>query len=120
MLKQRPTLDITHSNQYKVHAQVDMVKFHFIQLPKDNRAELCALPCFESDAERLQFVDSVLADNKYLFPVAEREEGGERGPNRMQRVSKAANKCLASTFLPGGSNPAVYHHQMLSSGQYQR
>jgi len=113
-------LDIAHSNRYKVRAQVDMVKSHFIQFPRENRPGLCALPRFESDAERLEFIDSFLADINYLFPVAEREEGGVWGPNPMQRVSKAANKCLASTFLPGGSNPAVYLHQMLSSGEYQR
>jgi hypothetical protein len=40
----------------------------------------------------LEFTDSLLADNKYLFPVAEHVEGGVRGPNPTQRESKAANK----------------------------
>jgi len=57
------------------------------------------------------------ADNRYLFPVAERVEGGVHGPNPMQRVSKAANKWPASTSLPGGSNPAVYVHHILPSGE---
>jgi len=33
----------------------------------------------------LEFIDSLLADNKYLFPIAERVEGGVRGPNPTQR-----------------------------------
>jgi len=80
-------------------------------------AELCDLHQFESAAEHLEFIDSLLADNKYLCPIAERVEGGVRGPNPTQRQSKAANKWLASTLLPGGSNPAVYLHQILSSGE---
>jgi hypothetical protein len=117
MLKQRPTLDITRSNWYQVRAQVDKVKSHFIQSARDNIAELYDLHRFESTAERLEFIDSLLADNKYLFPIAERVEGGVRGPNATQRESKAANEWLASTLLPGGSNPAVYLHQILSSGE---
>ena len=117
MLKQRPTLDITRSNWYQVRAQVDKVKSHFIQSARENIAELYDLHRFESAAERLEFIDSLLADNKYLFPIAERVEGGVRGPNATQRESKAANEWLASTLLPGGSNPAVYLHQILSSGE---
>jgi hypothetical protein len=117
MLKRRPTLDITRSIRYQVRAQVDKVKSHFIQSARDHIAELYDLHRFESDAERLQFIDSLLADNKYLFPVAERVEGGVRGPNPTQRVSKAANEWPASTLLPGGSNPGVYLHQILSSGE---
>jgi len=117
MLKQRPTLDITLSNRYQVRAQVDNVKSHFIQSARDNIAELYDLHCFESNAEHLEFIDSLLADNKYLFPVAEHVEGGVRGPNPTQRVSKAANKWPASTLLPGGSNPAACLHQILSSGE---
>jgi hypothetical protein len=108
-------LDITRSNRYQAQAQVDNVKSHFIQSVRDNIAEVYDLHRFESAAERLDFNDSVLADNKYLFPVAERVEGGVRGPNPTQRESKAANEWLASTLLPGGSNPAVYLHQILSS-----
>jgi len=94
-----------------------MVKFHFIQSIRDNLAELYDLHRFESTAEHLEFIDSLLADNKYLFPVTERVEGGVRGPNPMQRVSKAANEWSASTLYPGGNNPAIYLHRILSSGE---
>jgi len=117
MLKQQPMLDITRSNWYQVRAQVDKVKSHFIQLARDKIAEIYDLHSVESTAECLEFIDSLLADNKYLFPIAERVEGGVRGPNPTQRESKAANEWLASTLLPGGSNPADYLHQMLSSGE---
>jgi len=117
MLKQRPTLDITRSNWYQVCAQVDKVKSHFIQSARDNIAELYDLHRFESTAERLEFIDSLLVDNKYLFTIAERVEGGVRGPNPTQRESKAVNEWLAPTLLPGGSNPMVYLHQILSSGK---
>jgi len=117
MLKRRPTLDITRSIWYQVQAQVNKVKSHFIQSARDHIAEHYDLHRFESDAECLEFIDSLLADNKYLFPVAERVEGGVRGPKLTQRVSKAANEWPASTLLPGGSNPRVYLHQILSSGE---
>jgi len=117
MLKQRPTLDITRSNQYQVRVQVDKLKSHFIQSARDNIAELCDLHRFESAAERLEFIDSLLPDNKYLVPVAERVEGGVRSPNPTQRESKAANKWPASSLLPVGSSPAVYLHQILSLGE---
>jgi hypothetical protein len=39
---------------------------------------------FQSAAEHLEFIDSLLADNKYLVPVAERVEGGVCGPNPTQ------------------------------------
>jgi hypothetical protein len=117
MLKRWPTLDITRSIWYQVRAQVDKVKSHFIPSARDHIAELYDLHRFESDAERLEFIDSLLADNKYLFPVAERVEGGVGGPNPMQRVLKAANEWPASTLLPGGSNPGVYLHQILSLGE---
>jgi hypothetical protein len=103
--------------QYQVRAQVNKVKSHFIQSARDNIAELYDLHQFESAAERLEFIDSLLADNKYLFPIAECVEGGVRGPNPMQRESRAANEWLSSTLLPGGSNPAVYLHQILSSSE---
>jgi hypothetical protein len=83
----------------------------------DNIAELYDLHRCESTAERWEFIDSLLADNKYLFPIADGEEGGVRGPNSTQRVLKAATKWLASTLLPGGCNPAVYLDQILSSGE---
>jgi len=114
MLKQRPTLDITRSNRYQVRVQVDRVKSHLIQSARDNIAELYDLHRFESNADHLEFIDSLLADDKYIFPVAEHEEGGVCGPNPTQTVWKAANIRLASTSLPGGSNPAVYLNQILS------
>jgi len=90
MLKQRPTLDITSSNWYQVWAQVDKVKSHFIQSARDNIAELYDLHRFESAAEHLQFIFSLLADNKSLFAVAEHVKGGVRGPNSTQRELNAA------------------------------
>jgi hypothetical protein len=117
MLNQWPTVDITRSNRYQVRTPVDKVKSHLIQSVRDNIAELYDLHRFESAAERLEFIDFLLADNKYLFPVAECVEGGVCGPNPTQRGSKAANDWLASTLHPGGCNPAVYLHQILSSGK---
>jgi len=83
----------------------------------DNIAELYDLHRFESNVERLEFIDSLLADNKYHFPVAEGVEGGVCSPNPTQRVSKAAEEWPVSTSLPGRSTPAVYLHQILSSGK---
>ena len=117
ILKQWPTLDITHSNWYQVQAQVDKVKSHFIQLARDNVAELYDLHRFESDAEHLECINSLLAENKYLFPVAERVECSIRGPNPMQTESKPANEWLAPTLLPGRNNPAVFLHHALSLGK---
>jgi hypothetical protein len=117
MLEQQPTVDITCSNRYHVQAQVDKVKSHFIQLARNIIAELYDLHRFESAAERLEFIGSLLVDNKYRFPVAERVEGGLLGPNQTQRESKFANEWPASTLLPGRSNPMVYLHQILSSGE---
>jgi hypothetical protein len=97
MLNQRPTVDITCSNRYQVRAQVDLIKSHFIQSVRDNIAEIYDLHCFESAAERLEFSDSQLGDNRYLFPVAARVKGGVHGPNPTQRESKADNKLLVST-----------------------
>ena len=107
MLNPRPTVDITHSNRYQVRTQANKVKSHFLQSIWDNIPELYDLHHFESAAERLEFIDSLLADNKYLAPVAERVEGGVRGPNPTQRESKADNEWLASTLLTGRSNPTV-------------
>jgi hypothetical protein len=61
----------------------------------------------ESDAERLEYFDSCLEDNKYLYPMVELVEGSVRSPNPMQRVSQGANEWPASTFLSGRSNPRV-------------
>jgi len=115
-LKQRPTLDITCTNRYQVCAQADKVKSHFIQLARDNIAELSDLHRIESAAEHLEFIDSLPADNKYLLPAADSVEGGVHGPNPTQRVSKAAHKWPASALLPGRSNPGVYPLQIVSSG----
>jgi hypothetical protein len=52
-------------------------------------AELYDLGRFESAAVRLEFIDSLLADNQYHFPVAERVEGGVHDPNQTQGESKA-------------------------------
>jgi hypothetical protein len=117
MLQQRLTLNITRSKQHQVHAQVDKVKSHFIQSAKDNIAEQYNLRRFETPVECLESIDSLLADNMYVFPVAEHVEGGVRGPNPVQRGSKAANIWPASTILLTGSNPTVYLHQMLSLGE---
>ena len=103
-------MDITRSNRYQVRAQVNKVKSHFIQSVRDNIAERYDLQRFESAAERLESIDSLLAENKYLFPVAERVEGGVHSPKPTQRESKADNEWLRSTLLPGDSNPPVYLH----------
>jgi len=117
MLNQWPTVDITCSNRYQVRTQVDKVKSHSIQSVRDNIAERYDLHRFESAAERLEFIDSLLADDKHRFPVAEREEGGVRGPYPTHSESTADNEWLASTLLPGGGNPAVNLHQISSSGK---
>ena len=101
LLKQLPMSDITQSNRYQVCVQVYEVKSHFIQSAMDHLAELDDLHSFESTAERLEFIDSILTYNKYLFPVAERVEGGVRSPNPTQRESNAANESPASTLLRG-------------------
>jgi len=116
-LKQWPRLDITRSIRPQVQAQVEKVKSHFIQFARDHIAELYDLHCFESDTERLEFIDSLLADNKYLFLVAEHGKGGVCGPEPTQRVSKAANEWTVSILLPGVTNLRVYLHQILSSGE---
>ena len=117
MLNHRPTVDIICSNRYLVRAQVNKVKWLLIQSVRDNIAELYDLHRIESARERLHFIDSILADNKYLFLVAERVEGGVRGPNPMQGESKADNEWPASTSLPVGGNSAVYLEHILSSGE---
>jgi len=117
MLKQWPTLDVTCSNRYQFRAHRDEVKSHVIQPAWDNIVELSDLHHFESDAEYLEFIDSILAHSKYLFPVTEHVEGGVSGPNPMPTESKAANQVLASTLPPGGNNPTGYLHQIISSGE---
>jgi hypothetical protein len=117
MLKLWPTLDSTCSIWYQVRAEVDKVTSHFIHSARNHTAEYYDLHRFESDTVHLEFIDSLLADNKYLFPVAECVEGSVRGPNQTQKVSKAANEWPASTVLPEGSDPGVYLYPILSSGE---
>jgi len=68
--KQLPTVNITCSGQHQVRPQVNKARSHFIQLAEENIAELYDLPRIESATERLEFIDSLLADNKYLISVA--------------------------------------------------
>jgi len=91
MLKQQPTLDTTHSNNYQVRPQLHLVKFHFIQSARDNIAEHYDLHLYESAAERWDFIDSLLAGNEYLYQVAERMEDSVHGSNPMQRESEVQN-----------------------------
>jgi hypothetical protein len=95
------------------HTQVDKVKSHFIQPARETIAELHDPHLFESAAEHLEFSATLLADNKYLFRVAEQVKGGERGPNQMQSESISANEWLASTLLAVRGNPAVDRHPIL-------
>jgi hypothetical protein len=67
MLTQWPMLDNTCSNRYQVSGQVNNVKTYFNQSAQNNIAELYDLHCFESATECLEFIDSLLADNKYLI-----------------------------------------------------
>jgi len=117
MLKQRRTWNITCSNCYHVWAQVNKVQSHFIQSARDNIAESYDLLCFESDAEHLEFIYSLLADKEYIFPVAEHVEGGVLSPSPTLRESKAANESRASTPLHGRRNRGVEQNQILSSGE---
>jgi hypothetical protein len=92
MPKRRPMLDITRSIQYQIRAQVEKVKSHFIQSAREHIEELYGLHLFESDAEHLQFIDSLLADNKYLLPVAGHVEGAVHSPNPTQSVESCLRK----------------------------
>jgi hypothetical protein len=85
-------LDNTLSNHYQVQAQVDKVKFRSIQSAQVNIAELYDLHRFESTAERLEFIDSLLADTKYRFAITERVDGGLRSRNTTQRELKTVNE----------------------------
>jgi len=92
MLKQRPTLDITYSILSQVWAQVHKITSHLIQYPRENIAELYDVHRFESDAERLEIINSHLAHNKYLYCVVECVEGGVYSPNPMHRGLKATDE----------------------------
>jgi len=122
MLKQQPTLDITHLNRYQVRAQVDKVKSHFIQSPKDNIAECYHLHCSESDAECLEFTDYLFTDNKYLFPVAERVEGGIYGPNPTRQCRKLLMNGQRPLFLLAeaisGLIYIIFYHRVNNHGKY--
>jgi len=114
MLKQRPTLDSTRSNQYQVPAQVDKVKSHLIQSARDNIAELYDLHRFESNTEPLDFIDSHLADNKYLFPLAERVEGGVYGLIQYRECRKLLTNsqgplCFLAEAIPWFVYIKFYH-----------
>jgi hypothetical protein len=117
MLKRRPTIHITLSNWYQIRAQVLKVKSHFIQTARDSIAVKHDFNQFESNTECLVFIDSLLADNEYLFPVEEHVESAVHGPKRKQRMSKAANEWPTSGLLPGGIYHTVYVHLILSSGE---
>jgi len=92
MLKQWPMLDITRSDQHQVQAQGDKVKSHFIQSARDNIADHSDLCRSEFATQHLEFIDTLPAHNKNVFPIAERVERGVRGPNPTESESKAANE----------------------------
>ena len=114
MLQQRPTLDITCSNRYQVRAQVNKVKSHYIQSARDNIAEQYGLHRFGSDAERLEFIDSLLADNANLFSVAERVESGdavqiERRECRKLLINSQHPPYFLAEAIPGYICIKLYH-----------
>jgi len=47
---------------------------------------------FECDPERVEFMDSLLANNKHYLAVAECMEAAVRSPNPTLRELKAANE----------------------------
>jgi len=94
-----------------------MVKSNYIHSTWHNIAERYGLHLFQSNAGHLEFIDSFLADNKYLFAVAEHAEGGVCDYNPTQWESNAANQCPVSTLLLGGTNHRVYVHKVLSLGE---
>jgi hypothetical protein len=91
-MKQWPILDTTSSNRYHVRTQVHNVKSYCIQSARDNITEVNDLHRFESAAESLEFINSILAENRYIVPVAECVKCGVCGPNPKLRESKAANQ----------------------------
>jgi len=117
MLKQRPTLGITGSNQYLVRVQVDMVISHFIQSARDHISEYYDLHRIGSAVENLEFIHSLLAEIKYCFPVAEPVEGHVHGTNATQILSKIGNEWPVSTLLPRRRNRAVDLHQIVLLGK---
>ena len=75
--------------------------------------EIYDLHPFESNGESLEFIDSLLADNKYLFPVAACGEGGVRGPNPTQGVSKAANDVQHPLYFLAEGSPGVSNTNLI-------
>jgi len=59
-LKKRPTLYSTRKNRYQVHAQIGTVKSHFFQSTRDIVTGLYDIDPFESDADRLEIINSFL------------------------------------------------------------
>jgi hypothetical protein len=116
ILKQQPTLDITHSRRYQIRAHVDKIRSDVIQSAGDTIAALYGLDQFQSDLEHLEFIEPLLVDNMYHVPGAEHVEGCVCSPNPTQRISKPADTWPASTLLPGATNPRVYLHAILSLG----
>jgi hypothetical protein len=84
MLNKRPTLAIPRLNGYQVRTQIGKVRSHLIQSFRGNIAELHDLHRFESATQSLEFIDSHLPYNKYLFPLPEHVEGGVHGQNPKQ------------------------------------
>ena len=99
MLKQRPTLNITCSNQYQVRAHVNKVTSHPIESARNNIEKRFDLQPSESDAEGLEVINPIPADNMYHFPEVEYAERGVYGPNPMQRESNATNESRGSTLV---------------------
>jgi len=67
MLKQWPTLDIPCSNWYHIQAQVAKIESYIIHSARVNLVLLYDLHHFVSGPEPLDFSDSLLADNQYVF-----------------------------------------------------
>jgi hypothetical protein len=67
MLKQRPILDITCSNDYWVRVQVDKVMSYFFLLAREMIADHHDLHRFESNAEHSEFIYSASVDNRYII-----------------------------------------------------
>jgi len=94
-----------------------MVKSTLLQSATDNTAEHYNLHRCESAAQHLEFIDSILPNNKELCPAAQCRKSAVCGPKPKHRQSKAANECRASMYIPGAGNPAAYVHHILSSGE---
>jgi hypothetical protein len=92
MLKQRPRFTITHPNWYQVRVHVDNIKSHFIEPATDIGAERDNPHWLEFDAEHLEFINYLVADNNNYCPVAECMQGDVHSPNPMQRDSNPANE----------------------------